>query len=265
MEECYNTLVEKGYENYNSSVNIRSGIFSENDFVSLFNGAFDLSFQIDREGLFDLLNKIIDKQKNIKLENSYNYMIDLFNLVQNEINDYFGTGNLEKRLSFYMLNGKINSNNEDERICTLSQIKGKGIAKCAEKASVANNILLMLHKMSLFDYEVNYLNSLLSINSSFPDGHAYLEFSRVKNNGEKVHIIYDITNPEIVIYNGQDYAYPALYQLDENEFYSFINGGFFDNTKFIASQNFDLKEKRVYSGFKQEENDKNYVDKQNKY
>lgn len=247
MEKFYNELRNKGVQSFGKTVKFRNGLFSEDDLVSL--GGVDALFQIDKEGLYEITNTILQKQSSISKDNDFSYMKDLFLLVQDELNKYFGTGSEANRERFYVLNGR---EIDDERICSLSQLKGKGVAKCAEKASVANNILLILNQMGLFNYEVHYLNSLASFNSSFPEGHAFLEFSRVNSKGEKVHIIYDVTNPEIIRSNNNGdnnyYNYPALYLLMEEEFIDFMNGKPFDNSHFIF-KDYELKEKREYIGY----------------
>lgn len=92
------------------------------------------------------------------------------------------------------------------------------------------------------------------------NGHAYLEFSRINSAGNRVHIIYDVTNPEVILYAGEKYSYPAVYSLSEEIFESFIQGGSFDNSNFIINQIYPVIEKRVYSGFHIE---KEYDEQQN--
>lgn len=87
------------------------------------------------------------------------------------------------------------------------------------------------------------------MNNERPEGHAFLEFSRVNTKGETIHIVYDVTNPEIVLSNGQEYFYPAIYSLTDEEYQSFLNGIPFDNSKFMMSNYLQTKETRKYQGF----------------
>jgi len=199
------------------------------------------------------MNTIVPKISQLPPKDGFNHMIDIFNLLQSEINQYYGTTEQENRLTFYMNNG-TKTEDEDVRICSMSQIKGKGIAKCAEKASLANNVLLMLNSMGLFDYQVNYLNALTTLNNGTPEGHAFLEFSRVNTKGETIHIVYDVTNPEIVLSNGQEYFYPAIYSLTDEEYQSFLSGISFDNSKFMMANYLQTKETRKYQGFSKSKN-----------
>ena len=210
INETYDNLSARGVNNAGDSVKIRTGMFTESDLINVFSGGNELYFSIDKDGLIDFMNTIVPKISQLSPKDGFNHMVDIFNLLQSEINRYYGTTEQENRLTFYMNNG-IKTDDDDVRICSMSQIKGKGIAKCAEKASLANNVLLMLNSMGLFDYQVNYLNALTTLNNDTPEGHAFLEFSRVNTKGETIHIVYDVTNPEIVLSKGQEYFYPAIY------------------------------------------------------
>lgn len=248
IEEIYQKLSAQGVSNSGESVLIRTGMFTEEDLINVFSGGNELYMTIDKDGLIEFMNTVVSKIIQLPQKDSFNHMIDIFNLLQAEINQYYGTLQQENRLAFYMNNG-VKTNDEDVRICSMSQIKGKGIAKCAEKASLANNVLLMLNGMGLFDYQVNYLNAITSLNNGTPEGHAFLEFDRVNTKGETIHIIYDVTNPEIVLSNGEEYKYPAIYSLSNYEYELFLNGGSFDNSKFMMANYYQTKETRKYQGF----------------
>lgn len=251
--EVYEKLSIQGANNYGDSVKVRDGIFTEEDLITLMSGNSELYFKIDKQGLFDIINIILSKISQLPQKDTFIHMVDIFYLLQNEINNYYGTSRQENRISFYMRNGQ-KTDDEDVRICSMSQIKGIGIAKCAEKAALANNILLMLNSMGLFDYKVKYLNAITTLNNGIPEGHAFLEFDRIDTKGKIIHIIYDVTNPEIVLLNGEEYFYPAIYSLSDDEYKSFMEGNSFDNSKFIMANYFQQKENRTYRGFSKTSN-----------
>lgn len=251
-DELYTSLVSKGVTKSGESVKIRNGFFSENDIVDIMGGAYDLGFQVDKVGLGELLNSVINKCSQITTQNGFERMIAMFNIIQDEINSYFGVDSTVNRETYYVQNGKEIT--EDSRICSMSDIKQKGVAKCAEKTSVANNLLLLLNQMNMFPYEVSYMNSIVNM-SKETDGHAYLGFSKTNKAGEKNYIIYDITNPETISYNGVDYLYPAVYSLNQSEYESFLNGVPFDNSHFVMAQSYPPKEKRTYFGFSVEKDE----------
>lgn len=248
INEIYDNLSAQGVNNVGDSVKIRTGMFTSTDLINVFSDGSELYLSIDKDGLIEFMNTIVPKISQLPPKDGFNHMIDIFNLLQSEINQYYGINGQENRLAFYMNNG-IKTDDEDVRICSMSQIKGKGIAKCAEKASLANNVLLMLNSMRLFDYKVNYLNALTTLNNGTPEGHAFLEFDRLNTKGETIHIIYDVTNPEIVLSNGQEYFYPAIYSLTDEEYKSFLSGKPFDNSKFMMNNYLQTKETRKYQGF----------------
>ena len=248
IEKIYDNLSTRGVNNTGNSVKIRTGMFTESELINVFSGGSELYFRIDKDGLIEFMNTILPKIFQLPPKDGFNHMIDIFNLLQSEINQYYGTIKQENRPTFYMNNG-IKTDDEDVRICSMSQIKGKGIAKCAEKVSLANNALLMLNSMGLFNYQVNYLNALTTLNNGIPEGHAFLEFSRLNTKGETIHIVYDVTNPEIVLSNGREYFYPALYSLTDEVYQSFLSGIPFDNSTFIMANYLQTKETRKYQGF----------------
>lgn len=248
IEKIYDNLSARSVINSGNSVKIKTGMFTESDLINVFSGVNELYLRIDKDGLIEFMNTLLPKIFQLSPKDEFNHMIDIFNLLQSEINQYYGTTEQENRLTFYINNG-IKTNDEDVRICSMSQIKGKGFAKCAEKASLANNVLLMLNNMGLFDYQVNYLNALTTMSNGLPEGHAFLEFRRININGKITHIVYDVTNPEIVLLNDKEYFYPAIYSLTDEEYKSFLNGIPFDNNKFIMANYLQTKETRMYQSF----------------
>ena len=248
ISEAYDRLLAQGINKTGEDVTISTGLFSEEDLIKVFTGLSELYFKIDKQGLLEIMNIILPKISQLPEKDGYNHMIDILYLLENEINNYYGRTKLDSRLSFYMKNGQ-RTDNENVRICSMSQIKGLGIAECVEKAALANNILSMLYSMGLFNYRVNYLNAIVTFDNETPDGHAFLEFNRTNSNGKIIHIIYDVTNPETVLFNDDEYSYPAVYILSDEEYKSFMDGKPFDNSKFAMAEYYQTKGNRIYSGF----------------
>lgn len=252
LEEAYDKLNSTDIQKTKSPVNISKGLFKEDDLIKVFSGAHDIYFNIDRESIISITKNVLDKfDKNNYADNrDFNYMIDLLNKIQSEVTKFFGISK-ENRMAYYYNNGRIPSYDEDTRICSMSQIKGKGVAKCAEKASCVNNILQLLHEIDIFPYDVSYLNLITQIGDNTPDGHAILEFPRTNKDGEITHFLYDIINPERVEYLGEKYAYPAIYSLNDKEYKDFIEYGtpFNNKSKFIMRDWYKPTEDRSYLGF----------------
>lgn len=253
IEKIYDDLCQIEQLELKGPISQKKGLFKPNDLINVFSHTY--FFSIDKEGMTELLQNVINKINYNKEDvSSFNYVIKVINILQNELKSYFGTRNPEiNRLGYYLKNGKT-TDIEDEKVCSLSQLKGVGVAECAEKVSVANNVLLMLDKLRLFKEDIIYLNGLLNMDG-ITEGHAFLCLSHINSKGDRIYLIYDVINPEIFEYNSEIIYYPALYKLTEEEYKDFINGKSFNNNKFILSNTYALKSERTYSGFQSEENE----------
>lgn len=253
IEKTYDELCQIEQLELKGLISQKKGIFKPNDLINVFSHSY--FFSIDKKGMIELLQNVINKiNYNNEDISSFNYVIKVLNILQNELNSYFGARNSEiNRLVYYLKSGK-STDVEDEKVCSLSQLKGVGVAECAEKVSVANNVLLMLDKLGLFKEEIMYLNGLLNMDG-ITEGHAFLCLSHMNSKSDRIYLIYDVINPEIVEYNSENFYYPALYNLTEEEYKDFINGKSFNNNKFILSNTYTIKSERTYSGFYSEENE----------
>lgn len=253
IEKIYDELCQTEQLELKGPIMQKKGIFKPSDLINVF--SYTYFFSIDKEGMLELLQNVINKiNYNNEDISSFDYVIKVLKILQNELISYFGVRNLEiNRLAYYLKSGK-SSDVEDEKVCSLSQIKSVGVAECAEKVSVANNVLLMLDKLGLFKEDVIYLNGLLNMDGIM-EGHAFLGLSHINSKGDRIYLIYDVINPEIIEYNSEEFYHPALYLLTEEEYKAFINGEVFNNSKFILSNTYPLKSERIYSGFHQAENE----------
>ena len=106
IEEVYKKLSTQQINNYGELVKVRTGMFTEKDLINVFNGGNELYLRIDKQGLYDIVNIISTKISELPPKDEFNHMIDIFNLLQDEINNYYGISKLEDRLSFYIKNGQ---------------------------------------------------------------------------------------------------------------------------------------------------------------
>ena len=106
IEEVYKKLSMQQINNYGDLVKVRSGMFTEEDLINVINGGNELYLRIDKQGLYDIVNIISTKISELPPKDEFNHMIDIFNLLQDEINNYYGISKLEDRLSFYIKNGQ---------------------------------------------------------------------------------------------------------------------------------------------------------------
>lgn len=252
LNEIYEKLCDKKLEKNNTPIKTTQGFFTDEDQVRVFRGGFDLSFIIDKESFLEVADEVIERISLTQYDPmSYNYFKHVIDVVSNSVNSYYGYENItgKERLSYYIQKGKHSEFDEDERVLHMADLRGLGIAQCAEKAAVANDIFVVLNEMGLFDYKSTYLEGLLELDGQRSDGHAFIGLERP--NG--AHIIFDIINPVNVEYLEQAYTHPALYSLTQQEYESFINGQeCLDNNKFLLKDNLPPVKTRTYSGFSRE-------------
>lgn len=251
VSESYDKLLSQGINNSGDAIKITTGLFGENDIVKVSDNPklmYNIFFKMEKKEVVELTEKIIEEINQLQAQNDYEEMISVLNILSNNIKNYYHGERKEDRSNYYFKNGSFIS--DEETVCSMGQIKGAGIAECVEQAALANNILLILNDMGLFDYKPNYLNGGLSINNEKAENHAFLEFDRTNSMGEKMHIIYDITNPEEIEKNNERSYYTALYNLNDEEYKSYLEGKSFDNSKFILSNMYTPLKPRLYSKYK---------------
>ena len=61
IEEIYKNLSMQQINNYGDLVKVRSGMFTEEDLINVFNGGNELYLRIDKQGLYDIVNIISTK------------------------------------------------------------------------------------------------------------------------------------------------------------------------------------------------------------
>ena len=88
INETYDNLSARGVNNAEDSVKIRTGMFAESDLINVFSGGSELYLSIDKDGLIDFMNTIVPKISQLPPKDGFNHMIDIFNLLQSEINQY---------------------------------------------------------------------------------------------------------------------------------------------------------------------------------
>ena len=97
INEIYDNLSAQGVNNVGDSVKIRTGMFTASDLINVFSGGSELYLSIDKDGLIEFMNTIVPKITQLPPKDGFNHMIDIFNLLQAEINQYYGTSEQENR------------------------------------------------------------------------------------------------------------------------------------------------------------------------
>lgn len=174
--------------------------------------AFGASFQLDQNGMEEIIQSLTENPK-VNIEELD--VATLFNYIDRTITKYFG-GYVDERVRKDRY-GYIDENDEyHPRL--LSEMKGNRMGACIERACIAHNILKVLKKAGIVNYESSVLESAMSDGKSKTSSpHAFLLLSNSQNNRN---ILFDIENPVDIrsresgeIFENQI----ALYTLTEKE------------------------------------------------
>ncbi len=156
--------------------------------------------------------------------------------------NYYGTQKTEDRNQRF----NLDHNSSDSININLSELKGKNLAVCAEKATVAQNLLTFIGIESTLIFSSNCILS----EGKPATGHAYVVFKT-----ENGFFIYDPTNPIIATGDEERVSsvYPAIYAINEQEYELLMSGGevvvSHSNLKTVGKQLIkDEPQKRIYAG-----------------
>ena len=176
------------------------------------NPMWETVFSIDAEGMKEILNNLestimnyTDKQKND--------LAWIAKAVDFIINNYFGgTGDAKNRKIVY-------SQNDDH--LKLSDIHGRSIGLCAERASVAQNCFEVLREIGILRSYIPYLTISRIINDGNINPHAFI----ILVNEQKCSWLFDIENDiKYLNRDGTPTQGLAFYQMSKEELERFKEG-----------------------------------------
>ena len=141
-----------------------------------------------------------------------------FNAINRAVGKYFGNHYGTKNTEGMNQELYLDHTAADSDDINLSELKGKNLAVCAEKATVAQNLLTFMGIESTLIFSSN-----CRLTEGEPTtGHAYPIFRT-----EKGIFIYDPTNPIIALDTEEKVSsvYPAIYPINEEEYERLMSGG----------------------------------------
>lgn len=196
----------------NSKPVVTAGIISPESSI-IVQPLFNVKFKLDKAGMYTLIEKLEEmweKRPGEEWKHIYVVLTELFNLINNYLG---GFGNPNLRQKTYM--------DADNACLNLSEIRGKKIGLCAERASIGHQLLSILEKAGLIDFEPFFVNTLATIkNEKFP--HSLI---MLKRKSDSKYFLYDIENPlQYKLEDGKYYSGIGLYCLSEDEHEDFISG-----------------------------------------
>ena len=199
--------------NFSSKPIMKSGIISPESTICI-QPVFDIEFGLDKDGMNTII-EMLENKWNAKTEKERKNLMSVLTDIYAITEDYLGGhGNQEKRQKAYF--------QSDNNRLTLSEIKGKNIGLCAERAAIGHQMLSILEKAGLTNFESFFTNSHVTIDTSEP--HSFIVLKN-KNDSSKT-FIFDIENP--IEYKKSEESKSnlgiALYSMTEEEYQAFKDG-----------------------------------------
>ena len=176
--------------------------------------AFDVTFNLDKEGMNTII-EMLENKWNSRTDKEKKNLIVILTDIYTITEDYLGGHGIPKNREDAYLGVK-------DTHLSLSEISGKKIGLCAERAAIGHQLLTLIEKSGLINYESSLINSHLALDKRIP--HSFILLKHKSDSSKQ--FIFDIENP--IKYKPTNESKPmpglALYPISEEEYYSFING-----------------------------------------
>lgn len=199
--------------NFSSKPIMTTGIISPKSTISI-QPMFGIEFELDQNGMEKIIEMFEDRW-NAKSERERKNLLSVLTDIYSITEEYLGGhGMTSTRKNAYF-------QAKDNRL-SLSEIEGKNIGLCAERAAIGHQLLSILQQAGLTNYESYLTNSHLTTNTREP--HAFIVLKHKENASKQ--FIFDIENP--LEYQRSDTDKPmlgiALYPITEEEYEAFKDG-----------------------------------------
>lgn len=229
------------------------GIQENEEIVSVYNGYISSNSPIksskSAEAFYlDNINIYYDFIVQYKNHINEEDLLKMFQDLQNYFTDSFGLiGSQKKRNEVYCEHSiELREKITDKNLLSVHKLTEKGAAMCLERSAILQNILSLLGLNSYFIY-----GRLEKIRESETTSELH-SYNIVKITKED-YLIYDISNPLSLEYNGEKYYFPAINVISEEILNNLISGEsyIFDNKQ--VENLFDCKAtvlneiKRIYT------------------
>ena len=201
--------------NFSSKPIMTSGVISPESIICI-QPMWGIEFELDRDGMNEVI-EMLENRWTAKTEserkNLLSVLIDIYSIT----NEYLGGhGNPEIRQNAY-----FQATDAGERL-NLSEIKGKRIGLCAERAAIGHQLLSILERSGLMNFESFLTNSHMTTDTKEP--HSFIVLKHKKDSSKQ--FIFDIENP--LEYKMDESSEPklgiALYSMTEEEYEAFKEG-----------------------------------------
>lgn len=208
--------VQKKYiesSNFSSKPIMTTGIISPDSTICI-QPIFSIEFELDKEGMNNII-EMLENSWNAKSENERKNLLSILTDIYSITEEYLGGHGIQATRQKAYLQAPNNRLN-------LSEIKGKNIGLCAERAAMGHQLLSILEKAGLINFESFLTNSHMTMDTIEP--HSFIVLKHKKDSSKQY--IFDIENP--LEYKMNESSEPrlgvALYSMTEEEYKAFKEG-----------------------------------------
>lgn len=199
--------------NFSSKPIMTTGIISPESTICI-QPMFGIEFELDKDGMSEII-KMLENKWTAKTESERKNLLSVLTDIYSITEEYLGGhGISETRQNAYF-------QATDNRL-NLSEIKGKNIGLCAERAAIGHQLLSILERAGLTNFKSFLTNSHMTTDTREP--HSFIVLKHKKDSSKQY--IFDIENP--LEYKTSESSEPklgiALYPMTEEEYKAFKEG-----------------------------------------
>ena len=199
--------------NFSSKPIMTTGIISPESTICI-QPVFGIEFELDKDGMSKII-EMLENRWDVKTESERNNLLSVLTDIYSITEEYLGGHGISttrQKAYFQAPDNRLN----------LSEIKGKNIGLCAERAAIGHQLLTILERAGLTNFESFFTNSHMTTDTREP--HSFIVLKHKKDLSKQY--IFDIENP--LEYKTSESSEPklgiALYHMTEEEYAAFKEG-----------------------------------------
>lgn len=199
--------------NFSSKPIMTTGIISPESTICI-QPMFGIEFELDKDGMSEII-KMLENKWTAKTESERKNLLSVLTDIYSITEEYLGGHGISatrQNAYFQATDNRLN----------LSEIKGKNIGLCAERAAIGHQLLSILERAGLTNFKSFLTNSHMTTDTREP--HSFIVLKHKKDSSKQY--IFDIENP--LEYKTSESSEPklgiALYPMTEEEYKAFKEG-----------------------------------------
>ena len=199
--------------NFSSKPIMTTGIISPESTICI-QPMFGIEFELDKDGMSEII-KMLENKWTAKTESERKNLLSVLTDIYSITEEYLGGHGISatrQNAYFQATDNRLN----------LSEIKGKNIGLCAERAAIGHQLLSILERAGLTNFKSFLTNSQMTTDTREP--HSFIVLKHKKDSSKQY--IFDIENP--LEYKTSESSEPklgiALYPMTEEEYEAFKEG-----------------------------------------